>query len=439
MQIEKIIQNPKLISIDSRTIKKNGIFVAIKGKRFDGHDFVEKAFRKGARLAIVSRKPKVAPKHKKRLIMVRNTVTTLGNIAASHRARFDIPVIAITGTNGKTTAKDMASHVLSSKYNVLKNETSKNNDIGLPLTLLKLTKKHDVAIVEMGMNHLGEIARLAEIAGPDIGVITNIGPAHLESLGTLKNILIAKSELLKRLRRNGPAILNKDDAYLRAVKGLKCKKIYFGIESVSDFRATNLSYRKNKWSFRLAGTNENFELSLFGKHNIYNALIAIALAGQFGIGFSTIAKRIASYRQASPMRMGFESIRGIGILDDTYNSNPLSMECAIDTLSGYNTRGKRIVVSGDMLELGKKAKTMHEAMGRVLASRPIDVLITHGRLSLFMNKEARKRGMESLYHARLHSDAAGFLRKVARSGDVILVKGSRGMRMEKVIEQFKGV
>ena len=429
--------NPKLISIDSRTIKKGGIFVAIKGRRFDGHDFVKEAFKKGAKLAIVSRKPKLAPRHKKRLITVRDTVKALGDIAASHRAGFNIPVIAITGTNGKTTAKDIVAHVLSSRYNVLKNETSKNNYIGLPLTLLKLEKKHDVAVVEMGMSRFGEIGRLSEIAKPDIGVITNIGPAHMESLGTLKNIFIAKSELLKRLRGDGPAILNKDDAYLRGIKGLKCRKIYFGIDSSCSFQATNLSYRKNKWSFRLNG-KEAFEFSLLGRHNIYNALIAIAVARRFALDFSTIAEKIRSYRQILSMRLGFKNIRGIGILDDTYNSNPSSMECAIDTLARYNTRGKKIVVSGDMLELGKKAKTMHEAIGRILARSPVDVLITHGRLSMFMNKEAGHGGMDGLYHARSHSDAADFLRKIAKPSDVVLVKGSRGMRMEKVIEKFKG-
>jgi len=373
--------------------------------------------------------------------MVKDTVKALGDIAASHRARFNIPVIAITGTNGKTTAKDIVAHVLSAKYNVLKNETSKNNYIGLPLTLLRLEKKHDTAVVEMGMNHIGEIDRLSEIAKPDIGVITNIGPAHLESLGTLKNIFIAKAELLKRLGKKGLAILNKDDAYLRGIKGLNARRVYFGIDRSCDFQARDLSYRKNKWSFRLrhSGGKGNFEFSLFGRHNIYNALIAIAIARRFDIDFSTIAKKISSYRQASPMRLGFKIIRGIGILDDTYNSNPLSMECAIDTLARYDTRGKKILVSGDMLELGKKAKTLHESIGRILARSPIDILITHGRLSMFMNREARRKGMDMLYHARSQAEAANLLRKIAKPKDVVLVKGSRGMQMEKVIEKFKGV
>ncbi len=437
MQLKNVVKNAHLISIDSRIIKKGDIFIAIKGRRFDGHDFAEEAFKKGAKFAIVSREPKkLRSNYKKHLIIVKDTVKTLGDIAASHRAKFNIPVIAVTGTNGKTTAKDMVAHVLSSRYNVLKNETSKNNYIGLPLTLLKLERKHDVAVLEMGMSRFGEIDRLSKIAKPRIGVITNIGPAHMEFLGTLKNIFIAKAELLKRLREKGLAILNKDDRYLRSIKNLKCRKIYFGIDRRCNFQATKLLYRGNKWSFEV-DEKQNFEFSLFGRHNIYNALIAIAVAREFDIDFSTIAEKIRSYRQNSPMRLGFKNIRGIGILDDSYNSNPLSMECAIDTLARYVTRGKKIVVSGDMLELGKKAKTMHEAIGRMLASSPIDVLITHGRLSVFMNKEAKRKGMGELYHAPSHSDAAGFLRKIARPNDVVLVKGSRAMAMDKIIEEFK--
>ncbi len=437
MPLKNVVKNAHLISIDSRIIKKGDIFIAIKGRRFDGHDFAEEAFKKGARLAIVSRKPKkLRSNYKKHLIIVKDTVKALGDIAASHRAKFNIPVIAITGTNGKTTAKDMVAHVLSSRYNVLKNETSKNNHIGLPLTLLKLERKHDAAVLEMGMSRFGEIDRLSEIAKPHIGVITNIGPAHMKFLGTLKNIFIAKSELLKRLREKGLAILNKDDRYLRSIRNLKCRKIYFGIDRSCNFQATKLLYRGNKWSFEV-DEKQKFEFSLLGRHNIYNALIAIAVAREFNIDFSTIAERIRSYRQSSPMRLGFKNIRGIKILNDSYNSNPLSMECAIDTLARYVTRGKKIVVSGDMLELGKEAKTMHEAIGRRLASSPIDVLITHGRLSVFMNKEAGRKGMGELYHAPSHSDAAGFLRKIARPNDVVLVKGSRAMAMERVIEEFK--
>ncbi|MBL7155603.1 MAG: UDP-N-acetylmuramoyl-tripeptide--D-alanyl-D-alanine ligase [Candidatus Omnitrophica bacterium] len=436
MRIEEITGKPDLISIDTRTVKKGDVFFAIKGKKFDGHDFVKTAFKKGVRAAVVSKIPKNLASFKKRLIKVNNTIKALGGVAKAHRLKFKIPVIAVTGTNGKTTVKDMIGHVLSARYNVLKNETSKNNLIGLPLTLFKLQKKHDVVVLEMGMSHLGEIDRLSEIASPEIGVVTNIGPSHLKFLGTLKKVFTAKSELLGHLSKEGTAILNSDDIYLANIKGLKCKKIYFGIEKPCRFQAKDLVYSGNKWSFRIA-EKHSFQLPILGRHNVYNALIAIAVARHFNIDFPTIERRISSYRHISPMRLEFKHVRGIEILDDSYNSNPLSMECAIDALLEYNADGKRIVVSGDMLELGKKAKAMHEAIGKTIASGPVDILITMGGLSKFINKGARLKGMAGLYHARSHRDAAGFLKKIAKPGDVVLVKGSRRTEMEKVIEYFK--
>lgn len=423
-----------MISIDSRTIKKGEIFIAIKGKNFDGHDFVKTAFRKGARRAIVSRRVKLPAKCEGRLRVARDTVRELGEIAKSHRMRFKIPVVAITGSSGKTTAKDMAHAILSARYKVLKNEASKNNLIGLPLTLLKLKRKHQIAVLEMGMNRPGEIARLAEIAAPCIGAITNIGHSHLEGVGTLRDVFAAKAELLRGLSRKDTAILNKDDAYLSDIRGMKCAKVYFGMEKKCSFRAENVSRKSNKWFFSLG--KERFELPLLGKHNIYNALTAIAIARQFSIDFPAIRKRLRQFNQTAPMRLEFKTVRGISILDDSYNSNPSSMRCAIEALCGYDTGGKRIIVSGDMLELGAEEKAMHESAGRSIAKAPIDVLITLGKISRFTNRAARWEGMRSLYHAKSHKDAADFLTKVTRPGDAVLVKGSRAMEMEKVIKCY---
>ena len=436
MRIEEVLKNPGRISIDTRTMKKGGVFLAIKGARFDGHDFIGEAFKKGARAAIVRKVPKRAFKGGGSFIKVKDTIRAMGDIAKLHRLKFNIPVICVTGSNGKTTAKDMIAHILSSRYNVLKNGTSKNNLIGLPLTLFGLNKKHDVAVLEMGMNRLGEIDRLSDIANPTIGVIANIGPSHLKFLGKLRNVFIAKKELLKHLQKGNTAILNVDDLYLRNIKKLKAKKVHFGIEGSCKFRARDLRYSKNTWSFSL-GSRERFRLPLPGRHNIYNALIAIAVARQFGINFSTIAKRLKSFKASCPMRLEFKNVRGVKILDDSYNSNPLSMECAVDTLSRYDAEGGKIIVSGDMLELGEKARTMHEGIGKMIARSHIDALITMGKLSRFMRKKAKEEGMEGLYQADSHHEAARLLRKIAKPGDVILVKGSRAMNMEKVIEEFK--
>lgn len=436
MKLEDLAKTPELISIDSRAIKRGGIFIAIKGARFDGHDFVKEAFKKGSSYAVVSKEIALARSDRKKIIKVEDTVWALGEIAKFHRRRFNIPVVAITGSNGKTTVKDMTAFLLSAGYNVLKNEASRNNLIGLPLTLLGFRKKHQVAVLEMGMNRLGEIGRLSDIARPRIGVVTNIGPSHLEFLGTLANVAKAKSELLKRLPGRGMAILNADDAYLRKIKGIRSRTVYFGIEKKCAFQAKDLRYRNNKWCFSL-GKGRNFEIPILGRHNVYNALVAVAVGRQFGLSYSTIARRIRQYRQPSSMRLEAESVRGVKILNDAYNSNPLSMECAVEALARYETRGKRIVLSGDMMELGEDARVWHEAVGRLIAKRPIGALITLGKLSRFTSDAAKKMGMETLCHAESGREAEKFLKKIAKPGDVVLVKGSRAMKMEKVIEGLR--
>jgi len=438
MKIEELIKNPGLLSIDTRAMKKGEVFVAIKGKNFDGHDFVKDAFRKGAKAAVVSGTPDISAADKNRLIRVKDTVKALGDIAAAYRSGFNIPVVAVTGSNGKTTVKDMIAHVLSSRYSVLKNDTSKNNLIGLPLTLFNLKKGHEVAVLEMGMNRLGEIGRLGRIAKSHIGVITNIGPSHLQFLGTLKNIFAAKTEFLKELGPGDAVVLNRDDAFLRNIKNIKCKKIYFGIEKKCHFQAKKLLYNGKHWSFSVNGKGK-FALPLLGRHNVYNALAAIAVGRQFNIDFAAISKKISSYKHVSRMRLELKNVRGVEILDDSYNSNPLSMKCAINTLLEYKTGGKRIVIAGDMLELGKKARKMHEAIGDRIAASPIDVLITMGGLCRAAGKKAKKNSMKNIYHAKSHRDAADLLRQTARPGDVVLIKGSRGMEMEKIIEEFKKI
>ena len=437
MQIKDVRLKPGSVSIDSRKIKKGDIFVAIKGKRFDGHDFVRKAFEKGASLAIISRTVNVPRKFKEKLIKTKNTIKALGDIAKRHREKFEIPVIAITGSNGKTTTKELVAHVLSAKYNVLKTKASENSFIGLPLTLTRLNKSHDMAVLEIGMNHRGEIDELSKIAKPSVGVVTNIAPAHIGMLGTLHEIAKAKSELLANLPKNGLAILNADDASALSLKKLKCKKIYFGSNTTNKFTAQNIFYKNNKWHFSLK--EEMFTLPLLGRHNIHNALIAIIIAKKFGIDSLKIVKKLGTFKHTPPKRLELKKIKGVNILDDSYNSNPTSMEKALDALMEYDAPGKRIVVSSDMLELGKRAKSLHESIGRLVASKDIDALITLGQMARFTNKKAKEGGLASLYHAPSHRKAACFLKRIVRKGDIVLVKGSRKMQTEKVIEEFREV
>ena len=432
---EYIINNPTRIVTDSRKIKKGDVFLAIKGKNFDGHDFVKRAFSKGARGAIVSKDLNLPYGMSGKLIKTRDTLDFLGFIAKIHRSKFNIPVIAITGSNGKTTAKEMLAHILSSKFNVLKTRFSENNLIGIPLTLLKLTKKHDIAVIEVGTNHKGEIDHLCDILKPDIGVITNIGPSHLEFLNNLNNVFMAKSELLNNLPKNGLAVLNKDDIYLRKIKNTTFKRIYFGIKNKCEFQAKDLTYSNNRWHFTL-GNSINFETSILGRHNTYNALLAIAIARVFKIDFKTIASRIKSFKNSCPMRLEPKKEKGIIIINDSYNSNPLSMKCALEALLSYESRGRRIVVSGDMLELGKDSRRMHENVGSVMAKGKVDALITLGEMSKFTEKRAKRLGLKKTYHAKTPNHAATILKSIIKKGDVVLVKGSRALKLEKVVEKF---
>ena len=430
-----IINNPARIATDSRKIKKGDVFLAIEGKRFDGHNFVRSALNKGAHSAIVSKNLILPYGMRSKLIKTGDTLDFLGFIAKIHRSKFDIPVIAITGSNGKTTAKEILAHVLSSKFNVLKTRSSENNLIGIPLTLLKLTKKHDIAVIEVGMNHKGEIGHLCDILKPDIGAITNIGPSHLEFLNNLGNVFKAKSELLNNLPKNGLAVLNKDDAYLGNIESTTFKRTYFGIKNKCEFQAKDLTYSNNQWHFTL-GNGINIETSILGKHNIYNALLAIAIARVFKIDFKTIASRIKSFKNSCPMRLEVNKKRGITIINDSYNSNPLSMKCALEALFSYESGGRRIVISGDMLELGKDSRRMHENIGSIMAKRKVDALITLGEMSRFTEKRAKRLGLKRAYHAKTPSRAATILKGIIRKGDVVLFKGSRALKVEKVVEKF---
>lgn len=431
----QILKRKVSISTDSRKIKRGDIFIAIKGKRYDGHDFVCDVFRKGASKVIVSKNVSILRKYRDGVIKVNDTIYALGEIARIYKQRHRVSVVAVTGSNGKTTTKDMIYYVLSSKLHVLRNDGSENNLIGLPLTVLKLKRIHRVAVLEMGMNHLGEIKRLSEIACPDVGVITNIAPAHLQYMHSLENILRAKLELVHSLKNSGVAILNKDDPYLREVKHVKCKIVYFGIKNKSDIMPSSINYDNNKWSFRI-GDRTKITLPILGYHNIYNALAAVSVAKLFGFSLSIIKERLESFRILSPMRLNLEKAGGIEIINDTYNSNPYSFKSALDTLLRYDTIGRKVVVAGDMLELGRYAKKFHESIGREISRYGISLLITVGKLSKYINNVAKENGIRSAYHAKTLNRAHILLKRLTRPGDVVLVKGSRNCGLEKLIDKL---
>ena len=425
------------ISTDSRTIKKGEFFIALSGANFDGSDFVEEVFRKGAAGTILATCNLQLKTCSKIIIQVKDTTKALQNIAAHHRRKFKIPVICITGSNGKTAVKDMAWQLLSSKYNVLRNEGTRNNHIGVPQTLLKLNPKHEICVLELGTNHRGEIALLAGIARPTIAVLTNIGPSHLEFLGDLEGVFKAKKEILRYLdKKDGLVILNGDDEFLSRINGRKFKIIKYGFNGSNDVRSEALARRSENLRF-VVNDKMIFELNLLGAHNIYNAMAAIAVALNFGIGHKAIRKALVNYKPSN-MRLELEKVSGIDILNDSYNSNPLSMMRALEVVRYYPAKAKWIV-SGDMLELGKEGERFHKLIGESIAKSDVEGLMTFGELSKHTLAQARALGMrhDRLWHCSTHDEIARVLKKVARKGDVVLLKGSRSMRMEKVLDKLK--
>lgn len=439
------------VSIDSRTIKTGDLFIAIKGSRFDGHNFINEALSRGAAAVIVQKgsglraqgwgqnlftqspEPRAQSdfiSHLAHIIEVPDTIIALGDLACYHRKRFSIPIIGITGSCGKTTTKEMVAHILSTaQYNILKNEGTQNNQIGIPLTLLKLNADCEVAILEFGSNHPGEIKYLAEVASPTMGLITNIGPSHLEFFGDIEGVLHEKWSLIQLLPKDGLAVLNGDDPFLRCLPQSKT----FGIENECDIMAVIISYSKCglKFSVRLSPSlNTRYStfdvvLNLLGRHSIYNALAAIGITSSFELDYQLIQTAFRSFIPVQ-MRLIPTQVNGFTILDDTYNCNPLSMQAALQTLADYPTNGKRILVVGDMLELGDKAHDYHRQIGRMASAFGIDIIVAVGKLCAAIEEAAK------VYESQ--EEAAQYLLECVESGDTVLVKGSRAMKMEKIID-----
>ncbi|MBI2351430.1 MAG: UDP-N-acetylmuramoyl-tripeptide--D-alanyl-D-alanine ligase, partial [Deltaproteobacteria bacterium] len=342
------------ISTDTRTLNKGEIFLALKGENFDGHDFVQKALGKEAAGLILARESAHGIDIKNAqvpVLLVDDTLKALGDIASFYRRKFTIPAAGITGSNGKTTTKEMASHLLSARFKVRKNKGTENNLIGVPLTLLKLNPEDEAMVLELGTNHFGEIRRLSEILGPQIGVITNVGPSHLEYFGDLDGVLKAKLELLDGMEKGGTLILNLDDKRLAALSPAKFKKVTFGFDPGYAFFAKGIKLSGESTEFLLQGKIP-VRLNLPGRHNIENALAAFAVGASLGLSEIEMAGSISGFTGIS-QRLKKYSAGGIDILDDTYNANPASVSAALGVLSSYTSAGRKILILGDMLELGQ--------------------------------------------------------------------------------------
>jgi len=427
---------------DSRTVRRGDLFVALTGARFDGHQFVPEALKKGAAGALVRRGYKLPGAAL--LIEVDEPLRAFQELARAHRRRFDIPVVAVSGSNGKTTTKDMIGAILAARFATLKTEGNLNNHIGVPQTLLRLTSRHEVAVIEMGISGLGEMTRLCEMAAPTHGVLTNIGPTHLETLGDVRAVARAKGEMLDALPADGTAILNADDAFFDELSARARGHVRsFGFSEHADVRALHVELRgpsETVLRVGVRGRTRPFSVTLrvAGAHNIANALAAVATGVSLGAGNGVIHEGLARYRPTA-MRSEVCRWRGVTVLKDCYNANPASMRAAIRWLAEVKETGRAIAVLGDMLELGQEAKQAHRDIGLELARQGTDYLLIVGALAAEIAGGALAGGMpaDRVIMAKDHAGLAERLQGILRKGDVVLLKGSRGTTMERVLEALK--
>jgi len=432
------------VSTDSRTVAEGDLFIALKGPRFDGHHYALEALGKKAGGVLIE-EDKVGDirwngNRSKAVIAVKDTLSALGDIARDWRRKQGIPVVALTGSNGKTTTKEMIAACLETTFPVLKTKGNLNNLIGVPLTLLTLTENERVAVLEMGMNVPGEIRRLTEIAEPDVGLITNIQKVHLEGLGSLERLKEEKGELFRRMRRDGTILVNQDDpGVMELASHYPGQKITFGTEHPAEVMAKEIRLGgegRTSFTLILEGEAMAIHLPLLGRHFVPDALAAVATACLFGVEVQQIKEALENF-QPFPMRMEVVRLKGgTTLINDAYNASPYSTELALETLVEAKGKGRAIAVLGDMLELGSFTKEAHEQIGKKVRDLSIDLLFALGEEASTVVRSAIDQGFP-MKRARIvenHSEAISLLREMMEDGDWILVKGSRRMAMEKIVE-----
>jgi UDP-N-acetylmuramoyl-tripeptide--D-alanyl-D-alanine ligase len=425
-------------SIDSRTIGPGEVFFAIRGASRDGHMFLDAAFRKGAVAAVASRGP---ARYAGRLLLVKDPKAALQQLAAGVRRNWGGRVAAVTGSNGKTTTKEILAALLATRFRVAKSEGNLNNDLGVPLSLLRMDDDAEAAVLELGMSHRGEIRALAAIALPDVGVVTNVNAVHLEFFHSVDEIALAKRELIESLPAGGTAVLNADDERVAGFREVSPGRVItFGIEKPAEVRAVAVEDLGPEGSrFRLEWSDVVFATPLPGRHNLYNTLAALAAARAFDIPLEPLAEAVRGL-QPVHMRGQIVDIGGVRFIDDCYNSNPKAAEAMLDLLAKMPAQ-RRIAVLGEMLELGASSEQWHRQVGRKAAQRGIDLLLGVQGAAEALVEEAKAEGFPN-GSARFFPDsrAAGeFLKTILQPGDVVLLKGSRGVRLETALEEIKGM
>lgn len=430
------------VTQDSREVRQGSLFVPIKGEKRDGHDFINQCFAQGA-AACFSEK-EIVLQGEEIILLVENTKKALLDLAGYHRSRFPIPVVGITGSVGKTTTKDMAASVLSQKYHTLWTQGNYNNDIGVPLTLLRLEDSHQAAVIEMGMNHFGEIDLLAGIVRPDIGMISNVGVAHIENLGSREGILQAKCELFGRMKESGTAILNADNDMLRTMEGKLAQKIvWFGLEDMDgrkpDIYAGEIRQDGLENTACIIHTPQgsiSVTIPMPGRHMVLNALSAAAVGLELGLTLKEIKAGIEGF---TPTKNRMNVIYGenVTILNDVYNANPVSMKASLDILSAAS--GRKVAVLGFMGELGEFAPMMHREVGAYAAKSGVNLLFCIGQYTDEMAAGAKDAGCEAVFHFRTQAEFWEHGLSLLQKGDTVLVKASRSMELEKTVEKIQGV
>jgi UDP-N-acetylmuramoyl-tripeptide--D-alanyl-D-alanine ligase len=429
------------VCTDSRQVKAGDLFFALRGERFDGHGFLGAAVEKGAVAVVAERRSVPADWSGCAMIAVEDTRKALGQLASEYRKGFVLPVVAVGGSNGKTTTKELVASVLKQERVTLWSEASFNNDIGLPLTLLRLEKSHQAAVLEVGTNHPGELQPLVKMAQPNYGVITCVGREHLEFFGDLAGVAREEGWLAELLPAGGKLFVNGDDEWTsRAAKRTRAHVVRVGFAAGNDWRARAVRFDTRGLTFQVDGPEAElsgeYRIKLLGRHQVVNALFAIAVGTELGLGRAAVARGLAECRPPK-MRLELWEFNGVRLLDDAYNANADSMVVALQTLLDLPCKGRRVAVLGDMAELGTHSESAHEEIGRRVAELGVGQLFAVGKMAPVMARAARDAGLNRVFEFADVETAASAVKSFVKAGDVVLLKASRAIRIERIAELLR--
>jgi UDP-N-acetylmuramoyl-tripeptide--D-alanyl-D-alanine ligase len=429
------------VCTDSRQLRAGDVFVALRGERFDGHNFVAEACRKAAAVMIERNRPNLAVLEGCAAIRVDDTRKALGRLAARYRQDFSLPVIAVAGSNGKTTTKELIASVLNRKLATLSSESSFNNDVGVPATLLRLESAHQAAVIEAGTNHPGELAPLVRMIRPAMGVITSIGREHLEFFEDLEGVAREEGCLAELLPGDGKLLVNGDEPWGDAlIRRSRAGPVRVGFGDGNDWRAHSARLEKQGVKFRVeapvAGYSGEYRVSLLGRHQALNSLFAIAVGAELGLTRQQIEQGLAECKPP-PMRMQLWEVNGVRVLDDTYNANADSVAAALQTMKELPCQGRRVAVLGDMAELGKHSEAAHEEVGRRAAELGIGQLFAVGKMAAVVARGARAAGLTRVLEFQDLQTAGSAIKQFVKEGDLLLLKASRVARLERIAELLK--